>query len=1202
MDNTARRVLIIDPSLEQRTQIRRLLETGPGRRYHFIECADGTAGLRACLDNGAVPPDCVLLAERLPDGDALQVLDALGDYPVSCCPVVVVAEEDSKLDTGRALRAGAQDLIGRRVINADSLVRAMDNAILRHTLARELRGSEARLRLGSELAGLAVIEIDYLADMMKLGPEAATVLGLPDTLRTVPRALVHSLFHPEDRAAIDAQIARALRPEHGVLALQHRILTPAGQVRWLSVRKQVFFRHSPSGKVRPTSALLMLRDITGQKQAETQAQEHQARLAGIVDSAMDAIITVDAWQRVVLFNAAAERIFRCPAAEAIGGPLERFIPQGLRAAHREHFRQFGSGPAQARAMGRDGFFSGLRADNEEFPIEASISRVETGGEPFFTIILRDITRRKQAETALRESEERFRTFFETIPVGVAYQDAAGRIILMNPAAERILGLSQAELMGGTSLNLEQACVREDGSPFPRTEHPALVSLRTGREVRDVVMGFRNPRENDWRWISIHSVPQFRPGETRPWRVYTVFRDITDQRRAEIALNRSENRYRLLSDTAGRLLTAEDPHELINELCHKVMAHLDCQAFFNHLVDESGQRLRLNAWAGVPAAVAADIEHLGLGEAICGNMARTQRRVVIEDIANSGDDRAILLQSLELQAYCCHPLVAGSRLIGTLAFGTRNRSRFAIADIELMRIVADQVAVAMQRILSQHDLQASEERYRGLVEQAADGIFVSDAEGHYLDINSAGAAMLGYRREEILQLGLTDTVAPPEIPRLAPEVARLAEGTVACSEWLFRRKDGSLFPGEIMARRLPGGRLQAILRDISERKQNEAKLREQAQRLREADRRKDEFLAMLAHELRNPLAPIRNAANILRHPRLALGELGWCRDIIERQIEQLTRLVDDLLDVSRITRGHIDLKQTAVEVAAILGRGVETSLPALESQGHQLAVTLPDPPLWVRGDLIRLAQVVSNLLNNAAKYTDPGGRIELGTWTEGGRVVISVRDNGRGIDPAALPELFDLFYQVEQTLERTQGGLGIGLSLVKRLVELHGGVVEAHSAGRGRGSEFVVRLPRLAEPDPARAIPSDPAGTPPSPRRVLIVDDNEDAADSLSLLLGLEGHQTLTAHDGRQALALALSERPEAILLDIGLPGLSGYEVCRKIREAGMAETLIVAVTGYGQDGDIRLAREAGFDAHRVKPVDPEDIRALLAHNPNTPPT
>jgi signal transduction histidine kinase/ActR/RegA family two-component response regulator len=364
-------------------------------------------------------------------------------------------------------------------------------------------------------------------------------------------------------------------------------------------------------------------------------------------------------------------------------------------------------------------------------------------------------------------------------------------------------------------------------------------------------------------------------------------------------------------------------------------------------------------------------------------------------------------------------------------------------------------------------------------------------------------------------------------------------------------------------------------------------------IQEEDRRKNEFLAMLAHELRNPLAPVRNAAQVLQTPGVGAQHQQWALGIIERQVQQMTRLVDDLLDVSRIPRGKIKLQLEPADVAAVVGRAVEISRPLIDQRKHTLHVALPPEPLRAVVDPVRFAQVLANLLNNAAKYTEDGGTIWLNVARDGDELVFRVRDTGIGIQPELLPQIFDLFIQADQSLDRSQGGLGIGLTLVRRLVELHGGSVQAFSAGPNQGSEFVARLPVLAEAPPAangEAAPPFAAGT----YRVLIVDDNADAAESLALLLQTMGQVVQTAHDGVTALDAVERFGPDVVLLDIGLPGMNGYEVARELRRRGLSNVLLVALTGYGQQEDQARAREAGFDHHLVKPTDVTRLPELFA--------
>jgi two-component system, chemotaxis family, CheB/CheR fusion protein len=486
------------------------------------------------------------------------------------------------------------------------------------------------------------------------------------------------------------------------------------------------------------------------------------------------------------------------------------------------------------------------------------------------------------------------------------------------------------------------------------------------------------------------------------------------------------------------------------------------------------------------------------------------------------------------------------------------------------------------------------RLAAIVESSDDAIVGKTLTGQIQSWNAAAARIFGYSAEEVIGQPIT-LIIPPELQdeeRHILERVRRGE-RIDHFDTIRLTKDGRRIPISLTVSpvRNPRGVIvgaSKIARDISERARSE-------QALREGERRKDEFLALLAHELRNPLAPIRYALATIRKTGLSLEQQRHAQDVIERQVAHMSRLLDDLLDVSRITRGKLELKKSRTELTALLGTAIEAARPILDAKRHTLSLDLPNQAVRLDADPVRLAQVFSNLLINAAKYTDSGGHIQLRAVADGSEIVVSVRDNGIGIAADMMPRLFTLFAQADSALERSESGLGVGLSLVRGLVTLHGGRVEAHSDGPNLGSEFTVRLP-LGVPTPERSDSEAPADRSAGAvgLKVIIVDDNKDAADACAMLLELSGHHVQTAYTGRRALELAETFRPHALVLDIGLPDVNGYELAQRIRALPWGRhTVLIAVTGWGQEQDRHRAFEAGFDHHLTKPVEAEALEALL---------
>jgi PAS domain S-box-containing protein len=493
------------------------------------------------------------------------------------------------------------------------------------------------------------------------------------------------------------------------------------------------------------------------------------------------------------------------------------------------------------------------------------------------------------------------------------------------------------------------------------------------------------------------------------------------------------------------------------------------------------------------------------------------------------------------------------------------------------------------------LRESEERFRLLIENVTDyAIYMLDPSGNVVSWNRGAERIKGYKPSEIIGRNFSTFFTPPDIEKRAPEeelAEALQRGSLQREGWRVR-KDGSQFWADVTLTALfdTSGQHRGfakITRDLTQRRQVEE--------LEQSSRRINEFLAMLAHELRNPLAPIRNAISVMQLSKAQDGTVNWARDVIDRQVTHMTRLVDDLLDISRITSGKIALRCHPVDLNEVVLRAVEVARPLIDSRQHSLVVRTHEKPVIVDGDTTRLAQVIVNLLNNAAKYTPEHGEISLTVTRNDHDAMIRVRDNGLGISPSLLPKVFDLFAQGERSLARSEGGLGIGLTLARRIAEMHQGTIKAASKGPNRGSEFVVRLPLAGGVTSKHRDGSVDSGTIAGVCRVLVVDDNDDSAQTMAMMLELGGHTSKVAHDGPTALQVALEFLPHVILLDIGLPGMDGFEVARNIRDRPeLSDTMLVAMTGYGQEEDRRRTAQAGFAHHLVKPIDPAALKRVIA--------
>ena len=775
-----------------------------------------------------------------------------------------------------------------------------------------------------------------------------------------------------------------------------------------------------------------------------------------------------------------------------------------------------------------------------------------------TLIILIGQRLRSAEMHASERHEVLQVTLRSIGDAVITTDNDGRVTYLNPMAETITGWVATDAVGQPLDRIFRIVNEDTRQPV---DNPATKALRHG-----VIVGLANHtllirKDGSERPIDDSAAP-IRDAHGRVSGCVLIFRDVTEQRRAE-------------QDRASQLLTARTLAAIVESSDDAIISksldgvirswNAGAERVFGYTADEAiGRHISLV----IPRNRLSEEDH------IVATLKAGQRVDHFETERVRADGRRIAV-SLTIS-----PIRDGS---GTI--------------VGASKIARD--------ITERRRAEAERDKFVTLIEHSADFIAMCDLDGTPFFVNRAGLEMVGLDGiEQARNTPIAEFFFPEDQARITqeffPSVLDNGRGEIEIRFRHFKTGGARWMAYKVLVLPDADGRpvgYATVSQDVTERRRLEDNLRGLATDLSEADRRKNEFLAMLAHELRNPLAPISNAVRALRSSPDATA-VQSAAEILDRQVAQMSRLVDDLLDMSRITRGRIELRKERVELAPIINQAVEATRAMYRSMDHDLTVTLPDEPIHLHADPARLAQVVGNLLNNACKFTDKRGRVWLTVERHGAEATVSVRDNGIGIDAEHLPRLFDMFTQVDTSRDRSHDGLGIGLTLVKTLVELQGGRVEAHSGGLGRGSEFVVRLPVLTEIAASESSGQAQEATPFLRRRVLIVDDNADGAESLSMLLSFAGHETHVANDGLEAIGTAERLRPDAILLDIGLPGLNGYEVCRRIREQPWGrELFMVALTGWGQDDDRISSKAAGFDEHIVKPADEEVLLRLLASLP-----
>ncbi len=904
----------------------------------------------------------------------------------------------------------------------------------------------------------------------------------------------------------------------------------------------------------------------GRRRAERQAEQvarERERLRVSLVSIGDAVISVDSQSRVVFMNPTAEALTGWGQGDAEGRPLDDVF-----RIVNEHTRRPVENPA-TRVL-REGVVVGLAnhtiliaRDGKERPIDDSAApiRGEKGQVVGCVLVFRDITERRhlERENASRLLDARFlASIVESSDDAIISKSLDGTIRSWNATAERLFGYTAAQAVGrNISLIIPADRLAEEDRIIAalkagqRIEHFETVRLRSDGQPVLVSLTISPIKDEAGRVVGASKIA----------------RDISSQRQAE------ERERRLLADAAAanakfRAFFDQGPlfagvMALDGTLLEANRPSLDECGYTKEMV--IGKKFWDCAWWNPSPELVATIK-AATAQSATGDLFRSELPYFVA----GGGERVVDFILLPIKD-------DAGRVIFLAPTGTD--------------------------ITDRKRAEAERQKFVTLVENSTDFIGMCDVQGVPFFINRAGLQMVGLDGiEQARRTPVRDFFFPEDQARIMdeffPSVLAKGHGETEVRFRHFQTGEARWMAYKVLTLTDAAGQAVAfatVSQDVTERRRMEDELRQLAANLSDADRRKDEFLATLAHELRNPLAPIRNALQILRlSPDPEVQEQSRC--LMQRQLDQIVRLVDDLLDVSRISTGKLVLRKEQVELRTVVDGAVETIRPLIDRMGHRLTVTLPDPSLTVDADPTRLGQVISNLLNNAAKYSDRGGHVRLTAERQGSDVLVSVRDTGVGIAADHLPGIFQMFSQVEGTLERSQGGLGIGLTLVKRLVELHGGIIEARSEGPGKGSEFVVRLPLVVEASrPAAPAVTDESPAPKSSLRILIVDDNRDSADSLGMLLRIMGNDIRTAYDGQQGVDWAGEFQPDVLLLDLGLPKLNGFEACRRIRKEAWGQRMIViAMTGWGQDGDRQRTHEAGFDHHLVKPVDPDTLMTMLA--------
>ena len=1127
-------------------------------------------------------------------------------------------------------------------------------------IVEEERHQRRQLDITLRSIGDAVIVTDPEGRVTLLNSVAQKLTGWAQEEATCqPLELVFRIVEEETRRAVESPVIRALR-DGAIADLANHTLLISRDGTERPIEDSTAPIRDSGGSIR--GAVLVFRDVTERRRAE----QERIRLAAIVESSSDAIISKTLDGVIQSWNRGAERLFGFKGEEAIGRPITLIIPPDRE--REELIEKF-----ETVRIAKDG----RRLD---VSMTVSPLRDENGRLIGISEIARDITEHKRAGELLRASEQRFRTLFESMGEGFCVvemlYDAEGapvdyRFLEVNPTFEAHTGLKDA--LGRTILEMVPG---HDAHWFEIYGRVAA----TGEPIR-----FVNEARAMGRWYDVYA---YRAGGPDSRRVALLFSDITTRRRAETLLKESEERYRTLFNSIdqgfciidvifvdgspadyrfveankvfeqqtglagvvgrtirelvptieerwfeiyGRIATTAEPVRfvessealgrwfdvfasqtggpesrkvaiLFTDITERKLAEAERERLLRQFEIERGQLAAVFQLAPSFMCVLRGPDHvferandrsvdLVGGRELIGRTVRD----ALPEVAEQGFIDLLDQVYRSGEAY----VGTGVRVLLQGDSGRQSVERFLDFAYQPLRENNGAVTgILVQGVDLTERVRAEAERARltetlSLALSAADlGTWEWDPATDLITLSDRGAAIYELPAGQTFSREwMRGLIHPDHQDRARAAATRAAtergeydiEYLLVRPLWLSVRGRGVYDASGKLIRML------GVVQDITKRKESE-------EALREADRKKDDFIALLAHELRNPLAPIRNGLQVLRFSKDPENR-ERSQAMMDRQLAHMVRMIDDLLDVSRISRNKMELRRARVALADIVGSAVEMSKPFIEESSHELSVSVPPESIFLDADLTRLSQVFSNLLTNSAKYTERGGKIWLSASALHQEVEVLVRDTGIGIPSDALPHIFNMFSQVDRPIERSTGGLGIGLALVKGLVEMHGGTVRAESKGLGQGSTFLVRLPRLADAEASLPKTNSHNGqnTSGPKRHILVVDDNRDSADSLAMMLELFSNEVRTANDGFAALEEAEKFRPEVILMDVGMPKLNGLEATRQIRSKPWGKSMtIIALTGWGQEADRERSREAGCDGHLVKPVHIDELQKLLA--------